>query len=326
MAPRPSAPSTRTRPASSSSTATDTIILDTIAPTVTSITRTFGKLASADSVEYTVTFSEPVSGVSTGIFSLTSGAGATLSGTTVSTVSGTAPTTTWLVDADTGTGDGTLRLDQSSSGAVIDAAGNVLSGTFTTGQFFTIDRTRPTSTIAFPANGGLYRSATWSGSLTGTAADPTAGNVKPGVSAVLYSVQQGSGLYWVGSGFNSASPIGFGANFSAGNWSASFPLSNFPADGSYTVRWSSLDNAGNFQSPQTSSTFTIDTTDAAGSITNQRQRPRTRTRPRSRSTSSATDTNGIVSYRVDEASDCRARHSSRRSPRSALTAQMWVSR
>ncbi len=237
--------------------------VDTTPPSVTSINRVNSSPTGAASVSFTVTFSEAVSGVTTGAFSLTTTGvtGAIITGLSADTGS------TRTVTVNTGTGDGTIRLDLTTTTGIVDAAGNTLSGTFTSGQTYTIDKTLPTVTIAFPVNAAVYVSGTWA-TVSGTAADNTA------VASVKYSVQRVSnGLYWGGSSFNSGSPVYTTAGGTT-NWSSGFAFSNFPSDGSYTLRAYATDTAGNVSAAAVS-TFTIDTnpsvtltsTPVSGSIT-----------------------------------------------------------
>ena len=98
-----------------------------------------------------MTFSESVTGVTTGAFQLT--ATGTASGTiaSVSASSGT----TLDVTVNGVSGDGTLRLDlKGSSGTgITDVAGNPINGGFATGQEiqYTIDNTMPVLTIGAPS-------------------------------------------------------------------------------------------------------------------------------------------------------------------------------
>jgi hypothetical protein len=74
--------------------------------TVSSITRVHSSMTNASSVSYTVTFANSVTGVSADDFTLsTSG----VTGASVSSVSGSG--TTYTASINTGTGNGTLRLD-----------------------------------------------------------------------------------------------------------------------------------------------------------------------------------------------------------------------
>jgi len=113
---------------------------DTTPPTVVSIIRADASPSNAGSVSFTLTFSEAVTGVDTGDFSLAASEG--LSGASILEVSGSG--TSYTIAVSTGSGDGTLRLDVNASGTGIqDAAGNPLNGGFTTGEVYTIDKTPP---------------------------------------------------------------------------------------------------------------------------------------------------------------------------------------
>jgi len=116
-------------------------VQDTIPPTVLSITRTDPNPTSAASVNYTVTFSEPVTGVDTGDFDLAITGG--ISGVSVSGVSGAG--VTYIVTVETGSGDGYLGLVIGGTADVRDQAGNRLIGLpFTSGESYTVDKTPPT--------------------------------------------------------------------------------------------------------------------------------------------------------------------------------------
>jgi hypothetical protein len=122
---------------------------DTIAPTVTSITRASPNPTNAASVQFTVTFAEAVTGVDAADFSLaTTGS---LSGASVTGVSGTGAN--YTVTVATGSGSGTLRLDLNASGTGIqDLVGNPISGGYTTGEGYTIDKTAPTVSFLLRAS------------------------------------------------------------------------------------------------------------------------------------------------------------------------------
>jgi hypothetical protein len=108
-------------------------------PTVSSILRRDANPASGDSVNFTLTFSEDVNGVDTSDFSLTTTG---VSGAFISSVSCSADTC--FVRVNTGSGNGTIRLNMHSSGTGIqDMAGNPLSGGFTDGEVYTIDKSGP---------------------------------------------------------------------------------------------------------------------------------------------------------------------------------------
>ncbi|MDA1014323.1 MAG: Ig-like domain-containing protein [Planctomycetota bacterium] len=117
------------------------LTVDNVPPTVTSIVRANANPTNAASVNFTVTFSEAVSGVGTGDFSIDAGG---VSGASVTGVSGGG--TTYTVTVGTGSNDGTLSIDfdADAAGGVTDTAGNVSTADFTAGAAYTIDKTPPT--------------------------------------------------------------------------------------------------------------------------------------------------------------------------------------
>src|SRR5207253_210067 len=143
-----------------------TYAVDKTAPTVSSINRAGGNPTNSASVQYTVTFSESVTGVDTGDFAL---AGTSASGASISSVTGSGSSDTVTVATD---GDGTLGLNLVNDGSIGDAAGNSLASGFT-GQTYAVDRTAPTvSSIdradSSPTNSGsIHFTVTFSESVTG---------------------------------------------------------------------------------------------------------------------------------------------------------------
>jgi hypothetical protein len=124
--------------------------VDTTAPTVTSIVRASGaaELTNAGSRDFTVTFSENVTGVDTADF-ITTG---TAPGASVTAVSpGSGPASSYTVTVDTGTADGTVGLKLVDNDTIQDTATvpNRLGGTgagngdFTSTESYTIDKTAP---------------------------------------------------------------------------------------------------------------------------------------------------------------------------------------
>jgi hypothetical protein len=132
----------------------ETYLVDNTPPAVTSITRADDSPTSASSVDFTVTFSEAVTGVDTSDFSLTT----TVSGASVTSVTDTGDQTVYTVTVDTGSGDGTLRLDLNASGTGIeDLAGNPINGGYTAGEEYII--TKP-ATVDVYIGGNLEGSHT----------------------------------------------------------------------------------------------------------------------------------------------------------------------
>lgn len=122
-------------------TAGEVYVVDKNIVAVTSITRLDNSPTAAGLLRYAVNFSEPVSGVDATDFIFT--ATGSLAGMSVSG-SGTA----YTVSLNTGTGDGTLRLDLLDNDSIVDAYGIPLggfgSGTITPDDVYTLDRTLPT--------------------------------------------------------------------------------------------------------------------------------------------------------------------------------------
>ncbi|MFZ5912434.1 MAG: choice-of-anchor Q domain-containing protein [Chloroflexota bacterium] len=117
-------------------------------PNVVSSLRASVNPTNYHSVDYTVTFSEPVTGVDASDFVLTTSG---LSGAEVSVVSGSDSEYTVTVAA--GDGVGTLRLDVVDDDTIVDGDGIPLgragigNGDFSTGETYTIDRTAPASVV-----------------------------------------------------------------------------------------------------------------------------------------------------------------------------------
>jgi hypothetical protein len=129
---------------------------------------------------------------------------------------------------------------------------------------WSIDTTAPTASFTSPVNGTTYKASTYNAGcaptgICGTAADAT------GVQTVKVSIRQGSGNYWNGTTFGSASELFITTTLAAPGatstgWNYPFAL---PADGSYTIHVQATDTLGNAQTGTTyaaTSVFTIDTT------------------------------------------------------------------
>ena len=142
-------------PALANNTASASATVDN-PPSLVSIDRAASSPTNASTVAWTVTFDQGVSGVDALDFGLTAGAG--LSGTSITGVTGTGATRT--VTASTGSGEGSLTLGMSAPVGIVDTA--VVGGKALTtanlpfvGQVYQVDTTAPTLT------------------LTSTTADPT---------------------------------------------------------------------------------------------------------------------------------------------------------
>ena len=146
-------PLTNTAPTGADETYTvNTVVTDTTAPTISSITRYSPSSATTDSqtLTYKVTFSEDVTGVGTADFALSSDStGETNGNNPVASISGSGSVYYAEVSAST---DGTYNLDLVSSGhGIADTASNPLTNTAPTGadETYTVntvvtDTTAPT--------------------------------------------------------------------------------------------------------------------------------------------------------------------------------------
>ena len=128
-------------------------------PFVNSIVRTDSDPTNATAVQFTVNFSEAVTGVNKGDFVLTSPG---ITGDSIISVSGSG--LTYTVTVNTGSGNGTIRLDVVDNNTIIDDADNPLggvgsgNGNYTSGEIYTINKSISVDTTGVfrPTNGALY--------------------------------------------------------------------------------------------------------------------------------------------------------------------------
>jgi len=201
------------------------VTVDRTAPTVSSSAPTSTNPTNASLADFAVAFAEPVTGVDTADFTLTP---IGVASATISSVSGSG--SAYTVTVNTGAGDGTLRLDVKTSGTgVTDLAGNPLSGGFTSGKTYTIDKTTPATTLISKPN------------ILDNNNTPT----------FTFSGDDG-----VGSGV-----VSFTCNMDGGSASCASPFtSSVLADGSHTFSVYAVDNAGNQDATPESYTWTLDAT------------------------------------------------------------------
>ncbi|MFN2221541.1 MAG: hypothetical protein ACK2UH_03240, partial [Candidatus Promineifilaceae bacterium] len=137
-------------PGNGSYTSGEAYTLDHTPPAVSSITRAGASPTGATTLKFAVQFDEAVSGLDSSDFSLaTSG----ISGASIKTVVGSG--SDYVVKVNSGTGDGTIRLDLTDDDSIADLAGNALGGSgagngdFSVGESYTLDR----SLHAWESNG-----------------------------------------------------------------------------------------------------------------------------------------------------------------------------
>ncbi len=128
------------------------ITFDATDPTVNSIARASGASTGGSSVDFTVTFAEPVIGVDSSDFALVASGSATGS---ISAISGA--NASYTVTVDGVGGDGTLGLNLIDDDSIADASGNLLGGSGAgngnaTGETYTVDQTQPSVAIGSSAS------------------------------------------------------------------------------------------------------------------------------------------------------------------------------
>ncbi|MDW8391392.1 MAG: hypothetical protein RMK84_14800, partial [Oscillochloridaceae bacterium] len=169
-------------------------------PSVSAITRLDPNPTSAASVQFQVTFDEPVTGVAASDFALaTTG---NLSGASISGVSGSGAT--YTVTVATGTGDGALRLDVPAGATINDLAGvGVNNAPFVTGESYTVDKTAPAVTAITrldpnPTSAASVQfQATFSEPVTGVAANDFTLTTTGSLSGASVTGVSGSGATYV---------------------------------------------------------------------------------------------------------------------------------
>ncbi|MBN8656386.1 MAG: hypothetical protein J0M11_11660, partial [Anaerolineae bacterium] len=122
-------------------------------PLITSITRVGTSPISAASVDFTISFSESVQNVDVNDFSLTT------TGVSGASITGVTPVfaSVYTVSVNTGSGDGTIRLDMPDTASIKDLSNNNLTGLpFTTGETYTVTKPASTDVTIGGVNQGSY--------------------------------------------------------------------------------------------------------------------------------------------------------------------------
>jgi len=212
----------------------------TAAPSVSSIVRTGGSaLTNAPSVDYTVTFSQSVSGVDIGDFTAT-GVGAT---GTVTGISGAG--STYTVTVGSVSGDGTLRLDLNGSGTGIEnGLGMAITGGYTAGEAYTIDTVAPAASSPPDLDAASDTGASSTDNITSAATPTFSGTAGLNAGVTLYDT-------------DGTTVLGSTTADGAGHWSIT---STALAAGTHTLTTKASDAAGNFSTASLSLGVTIDPT------------------------------------------------------------------
>ncbi|MFC6049345.1 Ig-like domain-containing protein, partial [Methylobacterium hispanicum] len=211
-------------------------------PSVSSISRVGAAAvaAAATDVDYTVTFSEAVTGVDISDFNLTGSTG-TASGT-VASVTGSG--TTYTVTVNALAGDGTLRLDLNGSGTGIqNAANTAIAGGYTAGQTYTLDHTVPAAPGAAPTLTALSDSGPAGDGITNVTTPTLTGTAEAGATVTLYDTDGTTVL---------------GTATANGQGAYSITSSSL-AQGSHSLTVKATDAAGNTSAASLAFTLSIDT-------------------------------------------------------------------
>ncbi|MBI5932599.1 MAG: hypothetical protein HY867_02740 [Chloroflexi bacterium] len=135
--------------------------IDLTGPTVVSSVFVHPNPTNRATVQFTVTFSEAVTGVNTTDFSLTL---VTVTGASVTTVTGSG--TTYTVTVNTGSGNGTIKLNVLDDNTIKDAAQNPQNGAYVSGQTYTVNKTLTYNSVG--GNDGWTLESTATSSKGGT--------------------------------------------------------------------------------------------------------------------------------------------------------------
>lgn len=137
----------------------ETYNIEKTAPIVTSITRAGADPSSASSVDFIVSFSEPVTGVDWSDFNLS----VTNSSASIINVNGAG--NIYIVSVSTGNGENIIGLNLTDDDSIMDSVGNILggfgiaNGNFSNGEVYTIQKNAPGVTSIIRASQNPSNSA-----------------------------------------------------------------------------------------------------------------------------------------------------------------------
>ncbi|UTY57616.1 Ig-like domain-containing protein [Massilia sp. erpn] len=214
------------------------------APAVSSIERSggvaAGVAASTSSISYTVTFSENVTGVDAGDFTLTGTGTASGNIASITAIDGK----TYAVVVNSLGGDGTLRLDLNSSGTGIKGGGNIdIGGGFSAGQSYTLDRVAPAAPSVPDLKASSDSGVSDSDNITSSTTPTFTGTAEAGSTVKLYDTD-GTTL------------LGSATADGSGNWTITAVTMNA---GSHMVMAKASDAAGNVSAASAALNVKIDT-------------------------------------------------------------------
>jgi gliding motility-associated-like protein len=205
--------------------------------TISSINRETpaGSVANTSTVEFSVIFASGVTGVDATDFSLTTTG---VSGASITGISGSG--STYTITVNTGSGDGTIRVDLEGTPTITPT---VTNAPYTSGQVYSIDKTAPSNPmiVAITTDSGANSSDGITNDQTLTISGTAEANA--GITVSL----TGTGV------------IGTTTADGSGNWSFNHTGTTLTT-GNYTFTASATDNATNTSGSSTGFAVTIDIT------------------------------------------------------------------
>jgi hypothetical protein len=211
-------------------------------PTVSSATRDDTTPTNASSVDYTVTFSEAVTGVDSTDFTVTTASGDATG--SVSSEPTTSDNISYTVTVSSVTGDGTLTLDVNDSGTSIEnGSAEALDGGYTSGETYTIDNTAAAVPGTPDLASGSDSGDSSTDDLTNDTTPTITGTSDASVTVSLTSDVDGS--------------VGSTTADGSGDWSITATTLQ---EGAHSLTATSTDDVGNVSSSSASLSVTVDTT------------------------------------------------------------------
>lgn len=231
-----------------SAAVTQAVTVDLVAPTLVSVTSPDAAVTKDAVIDFTLTFSEPVTGLTAANLALTGTASAAGLVPTIATADAGR---TYTVTVPAAAAEGTLGLTFDPAG-IVDAAGNAVVGVAgPVGPILTLDRTAPVLSLQPIAGDGILSGADLAAGvvLTGTALGLDAG------ASVTVTITDGTG----------APVLTLPAPVAGGAFSLPLAPATLAAlrDGAYAVSVTATDAAGNVAAPALAN-LTVDVTVDAG--------------------------------------------------------------
>ncbi|MBT1062760.1 tandem-95 repeat protein [Bowmanella sp. Y26] len=212
------------------------LVVDSVAPSVTSIAPTGSPAANAASMDFAVAFDESVSNISTDDFTLVTTGTASGAVASVSAASGSSVNVT----VNTITGTGTLKLNLNGSTNIADAAGNGVA-TYSSGTPHSVDRDTPAAPSTPDLDAASDTGASNTDNITSDNTPTFTGTAEANATVTVISSLSGT--------------LGTTTTNGSGNWSYT---AGAMANGVHNITATATDAAGNISSASAALAVTID--------------------------------------------------------------------